>query len=256
VTPVSQFYFQQAYNNVMLGPWKRIADGYGKMVLGYFGKTPVPADPEIVALAGEQLGLEPTTRNPRDINDEDPNKGIDAAKKMLTENNLEITDETIFIASALKEKGIGFLQGERPDGVRKLDASSAVAGTSAASGGASAYTVEINGRKYEVAFDDSNSGKATVNGKNVDYTIAESAGGGVSAATGDGEIISAELAGQVLRLVASEGDQVAEGDVLLMLEALKMEIEVKAPCAGTVAAIFVAGDQTVAVGDALVEIAS
>jgi len=256
VTPVSQFYFQQAYNNVMLGPWKRIADGYGKMVLGYFGKTPVPADPEIVALACEQLGLEPTTRNPRDINDEDPNKGIDAAKKMLTENNLEITDETIFIASALKEKGIGFLQGERPDGVRKLDASSAVAGTSAASGGASAYTVEINGRKYEVAFDDSNSGKATVNGKNVDYTIAESAGGGVSAATGDGEIISAELAGQVLRLVASEGDQVAEGDVLLMLEALKMEIEVKAPCAGTVAAIFVAGDQTVAVGDALVEIAS
>ena len=41
VTPVSQFYFQQAFNNVMFGPWKKIADGYGKMVLGYFGKTPV-----------------------------------------------------------------------------------------------------------------------------------------------------------------------------------------------------------------------
>ena len=39
VTPVSQFYFQQAFNNVMFGPWKKIADGYGKMVLGYFGKT-------------------------------------------------------------------------------------------------------------------------------------------------------------------------------------------------------------------------
>ena len=48
VTPVSQFYFQQAFNNVMFGPWKKIADGYGKMVLGYFGKTPVAPDAEVV----------------------------------------------------------------------------------------------------------------------------------------------------------------------------------------------------------------
>jgi len=119
VTPVSQFYFQQAYNNVMLGPWKRIAEGYGKMVLGYFGKTPVEPDVEIVQLAGEQLELEPTTRNPRDINDEDPGKGIAAAKALLAERNLEVTDESIFIASALKDKGIAFLAGERPDGASR-----------------------------------------------------------------------------------------------------------------------------------------
>ena len=47
VTPVSQFYFQQAFNNVMFGPWEKIAEGYGKMVLGYFGKTPVAPDPEV-----------------------------------------------------------------------------------------------------------------------------------------------------------------------------------------------------------------
>ena len=51
VTPVSQFYWQQAYANVMFGPWKQIAPGYGKMLLGYFGKTPVTPDEEIVALA-------------------------------------------------------------------------------------------------------------------------------------------------------------------------------------------------------------
>jgi pyruvate carboxylase subunit B len=61
VTPVSQFYFQQAFNNVMFGPWKKIADGYGKMVLGYFGKTPVPPDAEVVRIAAEQLKLQPTT---------------------------------------------------------------------------------------------------------------------------------------------------------------------------------------------------
>ena len=254
VTPVSQFYFQQAYNNVVLGPWKRIAEGYGKMVLGYFGKTPVPPDEDIVRLASEQLGLEPTTRNPRDINDEDPSKGVEAAKKLLVEHDLEVTDESIFIASALKDKGIAFLEGERPDGVRKVDPK-AVPGEATA-GGADAYTVTIGGRAYDVAFE---GGKATVNGRAVDYSIAESAGAGggagARAVTGNGEVVAAELAGQVLRLVAREGDAVSEGDVLLMLEALKMEIEVKAPCSGTVRAILVSADQNVAVGEPLVEIA-
>lgn len=255
VTPVSQFYFQQAYNNVVLGPWKRIAEGYGKMVLGYFGKTPVPADAEIVRLASEQLELEPTTRNPRDINDEDSAKGIDAAKALLTKEEIEITDESIFIASALKDKGIAFLQGERPDGVRKVDPNADAASGVAA--GSSSYTVEVGNRRYDVAFD---GGKATVNGKAYSYSISE---GGAAAAepskpskpSGNGEIVCAELAGQVLRLVASEGDRVAEGDILLVLEALKMEIEIKAPVAGVVSAMMVAGDQAVSTGDALVEIA-
>ena len=64
VTPVSQFYFQQAYSNVMNGPWKKITPGYGKMVLGYFGKTPVEPDPAVVKEASEQLGLPPTTKTP------------------------------------------------------------------------------------------------------------------------------------------------------------------------------------------------
>jgi pyruvate carboxylase subunit B len=253
VTPVSQFYFQQAYNNVVLGPWKRIAEGYGKMVLGYFGKTPVPADAEIVRLAREQLELEPTTRNPREINDEDSAKGIDAAKALLTKEEIEITDESIFIASALKDKGIAFLQGERPNGVRKVDPNADAA--SGAVGGSSSYTVEVGNRRYDVAFD---GGKATVNGKAYSYSISE--GGAAAAAepskpSGNGEIVCAELAGQVLRLVASEGDRVAEGDILLVLEALKMEIEIKAPVAGVVSAMLVAGDQAVSTGDALVEIA-
>ena len=61
VTPVSQFYWQQAYANVMFGKWKQVAPGYGRMVLGYFGKTPVEPDVEIVKLASEKLKLEPTT---------------------------------------------------------------------------------------------------------------------------------------------------------------------------------------------------
>ena len=64
VTPVSQFYFQQAYLNVTQGKWKKINPNYGNMVLGYFGRTPVPADPEIVRFASEQLGKPVFTDNP------------------------------------------------------------------------------------------------------------------------------------------------------------------------------------------------
>lgn len=119
VTPVSQFYFQQAFNNVFFGPWKRIAEGYGKMVLGYFGKTPVKPNQEIIDLCKEQMGLEPTDRKAVDINDEDPKKGIAAATALLKENNLPTSDENIFIAATCKEKGITFLQGNATTMVRK-----------------------------------------------------------------------------------------------------------------------------------------
>ena len=64
VTPVSQFYFQQAFNNVMLGPWERIADDYGAHGPRVLRQDPVPPDPEVVARASEQLGLKPTDRLP------------------------------------------------------------------------------------------------------------------------------------------------------------------------------------------------
>jgi len=119
VTPVSQFYFQQAFNNVVFGPWKKIAEGYGKMVLGYFGKTPVVPDPKVVKLASEQLGLQPTSRSPLEINDKDPKKGIQAARALLATAGVSDTEENIFIAATCLEKGIAFLKGEGKIGVRK-----------------------------------------------------------------------------------------------------------------------------------------
>ena len=123
VTPVSQFYFQQAFNNVMFGPWEKIAPPYGKMVLGYFGKTPVSPDADVVKLASEQLGLEPTTQPPIERNDADPEKGIEAARKILQAEGFEETEENIFIVAACKEKGVTFLKGEAEIGVRKVDKS-------------------------------------------------------------------------------------------------------------------------------------
>ena len=120
VTPVSQFYFQQALNNVMQGPWKAIAPGYGKMVLGYFGKTPVEPDPEVVKIASEKLGLEPTTKTALELANEDPEKSLAHWQKKLEDEGIETTEENIFIAAACGEKGITFLKGEAEVNVRKI----------------------------------------------------------------------------------------------------------------------------------------
>jgi len=120
VTPVSQFYFQQAFNNVIFGPWVKFAEGYGKMILGYFGKTPVEPDPELVKLASEKMGLPPTVKKVLEINDNDPEKGIEPAERLLKENHLEKTEENLFIAATCKEKGIAFLKGEGRVRVRKV----------------------------------------------------------------------------------------------------------------------------------------
>ena len=102
------------------------------MVLGYFGKTPVEPDPEIVKLAQDQLKLEPTIEIPVDINDRDSSKGVEAAKQLLQEAELPSTEENIFIAATCKEKGIQFLKGEAQIGVRKSDTVSPSPGKAAA----------------------------------------------------------------------------------------------------------------------------
>ncbi len=243
VTPVSQFYFQQAFNNVMIGPWKKIAEGYGKMVLGYFGKTPVEPDPEIVKLASEQLEKEPTTEMVVDINDRDESKGIESARKMLQKENLEETEENLFIAAACKEKGIQYLKGEARTNVRKIDRSKPAEEEAAAGAGASAYTVKVNDKPYTVKFED---GKAVVNGTSysIDVQAAKEAAGGAPSGGGETHKVNAPMPGLVLRIEKNVGDTVQEGDLIMVLEAMKMENEIHSPAGGTISEISVKqGDQ-------------
>lgn len=248
VTPVSQFYFQQAFNNVMFGPWEKFADGYGKMVLGYFGKTPVPPDPEIVKLASEKMGLEPTTRDPMEINNEDPNKGIAPAKKKLQEANLEINDENIFIAAACGDKGIAFLKGDAKTAVRKVEKKAPKVA------GPQNYAVTVNDKKYTVTIDGST---AKVGAKSYHFDVQDTAAGKTAtpAATAEGSHdIAAQLPGAIIKILVEVGDNIAEGDPLMIIEAMKMESEIKSTAAGTVSEIPVhVGDQITA-GQVLVRI--
>jgi pyruvate carboxylase subunit B len=251
VTPVSQFYFQQAFNNVMFGTWERIAESYGQMVLGYFGKTPVAPDAEVMKIASEQLGLEPTTQKPLERNDADPTKGVEAARKQLLEANLADTDENIFIVATCKDKGLAFLKGEAEVGVRKIEKKEEAAPAE----GPARYTVTVNGKSYNLAIDGDT---ATVDGKPYQVSLGEATAEGAAALPalkdGGGTPVKAQMPGKVIRLLAQAGDHIEAGDGILVLEAMKMEMPVTAPAAGTITDISVGAGEQVANGQVLAHI--
>lgn len=254
VTPVSQFYAQQSFLNAITPePWQQANPGYAKMLLGYFGKTPCEPDPELVKWAEEKTGLQPTTEKVVDINEKDPEKGIEAAKKRLEEAGLPTTDENIFISAACKDgnvdKGIEFLLGKGKVSVNKTANKETSNTTQASSNGE--YTVKVNGKNYAVKLEGD---KATVNGKAYDIDVKAGIEQKATSGSATGEEVKAALPGNILRIEVSEGDEVAEGDVLLVVEAMKMETEIKSPKAGTVQAIEVAQGDKIVTGQSLVVI--
>lgn len=256
VTPVSQFYFQQAFNNTMFGPWQKFADGYGKMVLGHFGRTPVPPDPEVVEAARVQMGLEPTDRLVADMNDENPKLGIEAAKRLLLENGItDLSEENIFIAATCLDKGIQFLKGEAKANVRKVQPEPEPAPAAApAAAKPTGVNVTVNGTAYAVRFEGD---RAVVNGKAYDVAVTpldDGAAPAEPAAAATLVPVKAPMPGLVLRLSAQEGDVVELHDELLVLEAMKMESRISATSAGTVRRVHVKQGDHVKAGDVLVEI--
>ncbi len=239
VTPVSQFYFQQAFNNVMFGKWEKFAEGYGKMILGYFGKTPVAPDAEIVKMASEKMGLPPTTESPLEMDEANPKKGLAPAKAALEAEGLATTEENIFISAACGAKGISFLKGEMKTNVRKIEKGSPTSCETVSD----KLTVKVGGEKFSVKFDGD---KATVNGKSYDVSITEGddsddapSGGG-----GGGAPVTAPMPGVVFEILKGPGDSVEEGETVIVLEAMKMEMAISAPSAGVVSEILVGkGDQ-------------
>ncbi len=251
VTPVSQFYAQQAFLNATQGDWKMANPGYAKMILGYFGKTPCEPDPELVKWAEEKMNMAPTTEKVVDINEKDPEKGLKAAEERLKAAGLPVTDENLFIAAACKDgnvdKGIDFLLGKGTVSVNKKSADAPAAAPAASSTGE--YTIKVNGKNYAVKLEGD---KATVNGKAYDVNVKAGIETKSAASSGAGEEVKAGLPGNVLRVEVSEGDSVEEGDVLLVVEAMKMETEIKAPKAGTVSSVLVSQGDKVVTGQALV----
>ncbi|HDZ5267906.1 TPA: biotin/lipoyl-containing protein [Campylobacter jejuni] len=246
VTPVSQFYFQQAFNNVMFGPWKKIAEGYGKMVLGYFGKTPVAPDANIIELASKQLNLEPTTELAINIADKDESKSIAYTKTLLEKEGIETSEENIFIAAACKEKGIAFLKGEAKVNIRKLASM-----PKPMSVDENKFTVAVNGNKYHVevsyGFDKDVNVKSV---KKVEENKNIISSNSTSSVDAENEVL-AGISGNVFKIYVNEGEEVKSGQAIMVLEAMKMEIEVNAPKDGIISKLCIKIGDTVNEGEVL-----
>jgi pyruvate carboxylase subunit B len=267
VTPVSQFYFQQAFNNVMFEPWSKISEGYGKMVLGYYGKTPVEPDAKIKELVSRELKLEPTTIDPRKTADKDDKKSLAYCEYLLKDNDLEITDENRFIVAACDMKGITFLNGDAKVNIRTKNYVEAVSSdgtivtnsetlniTKGNDEMAGKYTVVVNGVTYHVDVVDGHDGEVTVtNAVPVAAPVAASpAAIAPVASSSKGSIeVHSQTPGNVWKIVAKVGDSLKAGDPIMILEAMKMEIDIPAPKDGVLKSIDVNVNDVVADGQLL-----
>jgi len=249
VTPVSQFYWQQAYDNVIFGDWKQISPGYGRMVLGYFGKTPVKPDEDIIKLASEKLHLEPTTENPLDIADREVTKSIAYWKKVLEDEGLETTEENIFIAASCDKKGIAFLKGESPLKVRKGKKNQEKKEGIEMSGN---YTVVVDGKKYSVQVAEGNADIQVTPASTLVETPRDKSVSAPASTAGKGSIeIKSQTPGNVWKILKTVGDSVSEGEQIMILEAMKMEIDIVAEKAGIIKSIDVKVNDTVVDGQLL-----
>jgi pyruvate carboxylase subunit B len=255
VTPVSQFYFQQAYANVTQGPWKKITDGYGDMVLGYFGRTPVEPDPEVVKIAEKQLGKPRFDGDPLEILE----PGIPRAKCILEKEGLPVTDENIFIVGALAtpggNKGLDFLKGNFSISVRKVSAAQqkdtkpTQPARSVSDGRETEnFIVTVEGRDYKVTVREGSSEIQKVSDLSA-HKIEQR-----PASSNNFIPVISNLPGNVYKVAVKPGDIVGENDTLIVLEAMKMETPVASPCDGKVNSVEVKLGEVVEVGQLLLTI--
>jgi pyruvate carboxylase subunit B len=225
------------------------------MVLGYFGKTPVSPDPEVVKIASEQLKLEKNSTPPIQLNDADPEKSIKRIKEKLRSQKIEETDENIFIVATCGEKGTKYLKGEGEVGVRKNKEEESTALADPHSG-AGSYVVTVNGREHSMVIEGD---KATVNGKIYEVTIrTDKKGKAIETAakttTAKTTEITAQMPGKIMRFLHKEGDVIKTGESILVIESMKMEVQITSTVSGKISKIAVSEGEQVTTGQLLVNI--
>lgn len=254
VTPGSQQYWLQAFNNVLYGRWKKMDAGYGKAVLGYFGKTPLSPSPEVVKIASEQLELPVFDGDPLEA----APKNIEPARKALEERNLPVTDKNIFLVLAAMVPGKKM---ELNEGIRLLTGKS---------------KIDIPLKKKEVQISTplsqpvQNTSSAVITGPTVSKCVVEENGKvrtftvtiepidqdkklvnsveqkNITSSKGQIESIYSTFNGtvDVVDIMVKEGDSITKGMVVAKIEAMKATHDIKSPKAGIVEKINVSiGDE-------------
>ncbi|MEQ0330033.1 biotin/lipoyl-containing protein, partial [Klebsiella sp. GB_Kp056] len=253
VTPTSQIVGTQAVLNVLTGErYKTIAKETAGILKGEYGHTPAPVNAALQARVLD--GAEAITCRPADLLKPELAQLEADVKHQAQEKNIQLAENAIddvLTVALFPQPGLKFLENRHnPAAFEPVpqveDARPAAPAKAAASG---VYTVEVEGKAFVV--------KVSDGGDVSQLTAATPSSAPVPAAApaGAGTPVTAPLAGTIWKVIAGEGQSVAEGDVLLILEAMKMETEIRAAQAGTVRGIAVKAGDAVAVGDTLLQLA-
>ncbi|ENJ0321446.1 sodium-extruding oxaloacetate decarboxylase subunit alpha [Salmonella enterica] len=259
VTPTSQIVGTQAVLNVLTGErYKTIAKETAGILKGEYGRTPAPVNAALQARVLE--GAEPVTCRPADLLKPELAQLEADIKRQAAEKGIRLAENAIddvLTVALFPQVGLKFLENRHnPAAFEPLpqveSAKPAVKAEKAAKPAASGiYTVEVEGKAFVVKVSDGGDISQLTTASSAPVQAAAPA----AAPAGAGTPVTAPLAGNIWKVIATEGQTVAEGDVLLILEAMKMETEIRAAQAGTVRGIAVKSGDAVSVGDTLMTLA-
>jgi len=256
VTPTSQIVGTQAVLNVLTGErYKSMTKETTGILKGEYGASPAPLNKELQARVLNE-GEEPITCRPADLLSPEVEKLSREFLQLAREKSIDVADneiDDVLTYALFPQVGLKFLVNRRnPDAFEPTPGSEpkpepvSAPTAAAAAGGAEAYTVTVNGKTYSVT--------VAVGGEIQQVTAAPAAApepASVPAAAGSGTPLPAPLAGNIFKINVSDGQQVNAGDVVIIMEAMKMETEVRASSAGVVTSIPVKEGDAVQVGDTL-----
>ena len=259
VTPTSQIVGTQSVINVLTGErYKTIAKETAGILKGEYGKTPAPVDSALQARVLE--GAAPVTDRPADHIAPEMTKIEAEVAEQAKSKGVKLADNAVddaLIVALFPQIAWKFLENRNnpaafepaPTGNESAVENKPVSKAAPAASGSAIYTVELEGKAFVVKVSEGGdiSHVATTAPQAVPQTTPAPATGGTP--------VTAPMAGNIWKVVATEGQTVAAGDVLFILEAMKMETEVKAAQAGTVRGICVKAGDAVAVGDTVMTLA-
>ncbi|EMF5990370.1 biotin/lipoyl-binding protein, partial [Salmonella enterica] len=256
VTPTSQIVGTQAVLNVLTGErYKTIAKETAGILKGEYGHTPVPVNAALQARVLE--GGAPVTCRPADLLKPELAALEADVRRQAQEKGITLAGNAIddvLTVALFPQIGLKFLENRHnPAAFEPLPQAEAAQPVAKAEKPAASgiYTVEVEGKAFVVKVSDG----GDISQLTAAVPAASSAPVQAAAPAGAGTPVTAPLAGNIWKVIATEGQTVAEGDVLLILEAMKMETEIRAAQAGTVRGIAVKSGDAVAVGDTLMTLA-
>jgi oxaloacetate decarboxylase alpha subunit len=255
VTPTSQIVGTQAVLNVLTGErYKSISKETAGVLRGEYGAAPAPVNAELQSRVLDE-GEEAITCRPAD-NIEPELEALTAELEGLSaEHGFQLSAgegqiDDVLTYALFPQVGLKFLQNkDNPDAFEPVPTGKPAAVTNDA--GEEVYTVSVEGKSYTVAVANGGDISAIVP---VGQTAPAASAAAPVAATG-GEPVNAPLAGNVVKVLVQPGQAVAEGESIVILEAMKMETSVSAPAAGTIVEVRVQSGDSCVVGDVLVTLA-